>query len=190
MYNACKMFNPVSLRRREYGCGKHFLIVDVSEITPGEYEAIAMRSNGNDLDVLKTTDREAAVEAFERMCRELGTAEDRASLSPRMTELVEALRKASEVAIAVREADAEDGGTCNRDSPALDLPGMKPREVEVCARMVGLTVFDWRLFKHRLWVFGVPGPSGQGNLRSRMAEAMTRSLKESGFDATEYCQMD
>lgn len=184
------MFNPRSIRRSEYGKGKNRLIISVAEVEPGKFEAITMQPHGDELELFQSRNERDAVEVFAQMVERYGSTADRASLSPQMRELVAALELAAKAAQEAREANSEDGGTCNRDAPALDLPGWKLPDVELCARVAGTTVFEWRPFKRRLWVFGVPGPTGQGNLRSRMAEAMTRSLEASGFAALEFCQMD
>ena len=184
------MFYSRSIRRSEYGKGKNRLICSVAEVEPGKFEAITMRPHGDELEIFQSRNEQDAVAVYWQMVERYGKAADLASLTPQMRELVAALDQAAQEAHAAREANDEDGGTCNFDAPALDLPGWRPQDVELVARAAGTTVFAWRLYKTRRWVFGVPHPCGQGNLRSRMAEAMTRSLAANGYAATEYCQMD
>lgn len=83
----------------------------------------------------------------------------------------------------------EDGGTCNFDSPALVLPRWNLEKTEAAIRNAGLRSFIWDCFGKRKFVLSVP-TSGQGNRRSRRAEAMQDSLKSAGYDASVYCQMD
>ena len=67
---------------------------------------------------------------------------------------------------------------------------MTEKQVNACAKAAGTNVFVWRLYKQRLWVFGVPVPGPQGNDRTRQAEAMTANLAAAGYDAITYSQMD
>ena len=103
-------------------------------------------------------------------------------------EEVELVRVATEAGRAA--LTGEDGGACNFDSPALSLPHMTEKQVSACAKAAGTTVFVWRLYSQRLWVFNVPVAGPQGNDRTRQAEAMTASLAAAGYDALTYSQMD
>ena len=102
--------------------------------------------------------------------------------------LVAALKAAADAGRAA--LTGEDGGACNFDSPALSLPHMTEKQVSACAKAAGTTVFVWRLYGQRLWVFNVPVSGPQGNDRTRQAEAMTASLAAAGYDALTYSQMD
>lgn len=109
------------------------------------------------------------------------------TMRPRGEE-VELVRVATEAGRAA--LTGEDGGACNFDSPALSLPHMTEKQVSACAKAAGTTVFVWRLYSQRLWVFNVPVAGPQGNDRTRQAEAMTASLAAAGYDALTYSQMD
>lgn len=109
------------------------------------------------------------------------------TMRPRGEE-VELVRVATEAGRAA--LTGEDGGASNFDAPAVSLPRMTEKQVKACAKAADTTVFAWRLFKRRLWVFGVPVYGPQGNDRTRQAEAMTASLSAAGYDALTYSQMD
>ena len=80
----------------------------------------------------------------------------------------------------------EDGGTCNFDSPVLNLPRWNADKLQRAMREAGARAWRWH---SSMWVI-VFSSSGQGNRRSRRAEAIYRKLKELGYDAFMYYQMD
>jgi len=90
----------------------------------------------------------------------------------------------------VGEEETEDGGTCNFDSPVLHLPKWNADKVKQAVEEAGGHAFKWtergRLFG---WVIS-PNSSGQGNRRSRRAEAISEALKKRGYDTGMYYQMD
>lgn len=100
---------------------------------------------------------------------------------------------ALEMAIAKAEKEAqkyantEDGGTCNFDTPM----------VKVKATERQLAQMDWRCSKvgkrqpdggtwFEVWI----NLDGQGNRRTRMAEAAAKSLQQSGYNASVFYSMD
>ena len=184
------LFCPVSIAHNEFGRGEKVLIIDAAEIAPGEYEVMAFYRGGSEIECYRTGDPEDAKAAQARMVEQYAEDAIARLFSPKMQNLVDALKAACAAAHAAREQNSEDGGTCNFDSPAIRLFRWRQADIEACANAVCLTVRDWNLYGTRRWVFGVPGPCGQANLRSRMAEAMVKSLKESGFDAMDYAQLD
>ena len=184
------MFKPVIYSRREFGSGKSAVIISSAQIAPGEYEVMTMLRGGDEIESYRTRRRGDLNAVFAQMVERYGDNASARRITPKMRALIDALKLACDAARAAREEDDEDGGTCNFDSPALNLPHWRSADIEACAKAAGLTVHDWRVYNLKYWVFSVPGPCGQANLRSRMAEAMTASLKASGFDALEYCQLD
>ena len=99
--------------------------------------------------------------------------------------LIRALRRATIACLA--HANAEDGGTCNFDAPTLDYKtcGMTRDEAEKAIKAAGLHCYDWE--KQLV----ITGPfSGQGNRRTKMAEAFRESMTEDGVAAGMYYQMD
>lgn len=104
-------------------------------------------------------------------------------------ELTKALVKAKQAAQAY--ANTEDGGTCNFDSPAIDYQEMHMSNAKAkeAIKAAGLQCFEWNSWAgKRLVICGIG--AGQGNCRSRMAEAACESLKADGIAATMYYQMD
>ena len=103
--------------------------------------------------------------------------------------LTEALKRATSAARASVEANPEDGGTCNFDAPALVLPRWNEELTKAAARAAGVGCFTWKLYREKLFVFPLR-IGGQGNSRTRAAEAAAESLKADGYNATMYYQMD
>lgn len=93
--------------------------------------------------------------------------------------------------VAVNETkhleETEDGGTCNFDSPSLALPRWRSDKVEAAVHAAGLHTRKWSWLNR--WVISTPS-SGQGNRRTRRAEAMCDILKQRGYDTLMYYQMD
>ena len=113
-----------------------------------------------------------------------------------------AMLRAMHKALAVI-GDGEDGGTCNFDSPALDYAacGVKGKDAVRLIESLGLRCHLWKPFKnHRnedgtmthapryLVISGFQ--RGQGNCRSRMAEAFCTSMNTDGCETRMYYQMD
>ena len=113
--------------------------------------------------------------------------EEREKMSERSKNLKEALIRAKEAAL--RFADEDDGGTCNLDAPMLYLKGWKKAEIEEAVNGAELRYFDTKIFGAKFYII-CGGTFGQGNRRTAMAEEMCRVLKEAGFDASMYYQMD
>ena len=103
--------------------------------------------------------------------------------------LTEALKKAVAAGQEAIDRNPEDGGTCNFDAPAIALPRWKEEEVKAAARAAGVGCFTWKFYPEKLFVFPLR-IGGQGNSRTRAAEAAERSLKADGYNATMYYQMD
>lgn len=86
-------------------------------------------------------------------------------------------------------ADTEDGGTCNFDSAALFLPRWNTAKTEEAFKKAGLRTSKWTLWGTTYYlVLGCY--SGQANRRTQMAEAVCKYLKNLGYDASMYYQMD
>ena len=103
-------------------------------------------------------------------------------------------KEAIEVATgaALRFKDAEDGGTCNLDSPVIMLPdGIKARDTRDLKDAYGRPLIEkvgggiWKG-----WYFVNVPLYGQANRRTKMAEAASKSLEESGIRSSMYYQMD
>ena len=81
---------------------------------------------------------------------------------------------------------SEDGGTCNFDAPMLTLPRWNADSVRKTAELAG-----WHAWKYygSTWIFSFP-TTGQGNRRTRRAEALERELRNFGYKTGVYYQMD
>lgn len=165
------------------------IIISAAQIE-NEFEVMAMTHNYDELEVIKTNNRIEAYGAFDDMVKRYTKKErNTIKITNKMQSLINALEAAKAAAFKVRNLD-EDGGASNFDSPSIALPRWKASEVEACAKAAGLSCYSWKSWLGKRWVFTVPGPCGQGNCRSIMAEAMTESLATSGFDSFTYYQMD
>lgn len=107
----------------------------------------------------------------------------------KVKKLSEALERAKQAAQIF--ADSEDGGACNFDAPKIFLKGWSDKSVDLACKNAGLIMFPHR------WCNGSPkgyvicgGTRGQGNRRSRMAEAMTEQLIKEGYDCVTYAECD
>lgn len=85
--------------------------------------------------------------------------------------------------------DSEDGGTCNFDAPAFRIDGAPAMLIEGAAEQASISVTDFKWFGGQRW-FWLHVMDGQGNRRTRMAEAATKVLKEAGLEARTYYQVD
>lgn len=178
---------PVKGCRAEYGSGKTRLIVDACQLSDDLYEVITMRPRGEEVELVRVATEAEARAVYAQMADRYAHVAETA-MTPAMLRLVAALKSAAEAGRAA--LTGEDGGACNFDSLALSLPHMTEKQVKACAKAAGTTVFVWRLYSQRLWVFNVPVAGPQGNDRTRQAEAMTASLAAAGYDALTYSQMD
>ena len=104
------------------------------------------------------------------------TAEDR---------LIRALRRAT--VASMEHAEDDDDGTCNFDSPVLDYKsyGITRDAAEQAVKSLGFHCYDW---EDCLVITGFL--SGQGNRRTQMAEAFSKSLDNDGVPSGVYYQMD
>jgi hypothetical protein len=86
------------------------------------------------------------------------------------------------VTAAQKEVGADDGGTCNFDAAYLRVPGMREVQAKEIEKMAGVTLCLGTYSYHGRILQVIGGTSGQGNRRTRMAEAMKKSLDESLTD--------
>jgi hypothetical protein len=110
---------------------------------------------------------------------------------PQPLPLADALQRA--IAAARVLADTEDGGACNFDSPVWHYrpAGLTKKRAMEALATAGLSCFEWASFSKgpkNLVICGFT--SGQGNRRSRMAEAFRDSMRADGYKMTMYYQMD
>lgn len=112
-------------------------------------------------------------------------------IHPKVEAMAEAFRVAKAAGLAA--ATDEDGGTCNMDSPAFRVKGVRAALVHQAAEMAGVTVCDFKWWSGSRWWWLGGFLQGQGNCRQRMSTAATQALKAAKPDFMEvcqYCQMD
>ena len=159
-------------------------ILCTSEVFPGEYETmLASPDFGTEYKVLRNTTEAGALADFKRLHKAYHVA----PLSGKYAKLAEDLRKAAAVGRAAAER-SDDGGTCNFDAATIRLSGWIQAKVEQAAREAGIRCFVWNLWGSKSFVF--PINCGQGNARTAGAEAMSEYLKNAGYEAGMYYQMD
>ena len=107
------------------------------------------------------------------------------------TALRDAISKAKTAADALM--GEPDHGTYNFDTPAIELPDgcdiseFKTRE---CSEWYGFTLerIDSEAWQGYYWINGIC--NGMQMRRTKQAEAVAKSLKEQGYNAVVYYQMD
>lgn len=103
-------------------------------------------------------------------------------------QLAEAIKKA--VAAAQSHANDDDGGTCNFDAAYIKVPGMWKKQASDIETLSGVRLSLWEDHAYFGRILMLSGTSGQGNRRTRMAEAMRHSLEADGVESGMYYQMD
>lgn len=181
------MTNTIIDRNQARYNGRPVIVSTVREPS-GVYETgIFYRANMLDVKIWRTRNEEEAKANHAHALKICAMDEESRPLSGKYAKLAEDLRRAAEAAQQYR--DHEDGGTCNFDAPSLCLPRWSAAEIKRAAKAAGLGVYAWRFGRRTRWVLSVPIP-GQGNRRTKAAEAMTRELEALGYDALTYYQMD
>lgn len=110
------------------------------------------------------------------------------SVKPEDADFIKASAKAA-VKAAKAVAGGEDGGTCNFDAPMIPATKWNQKLIELSAKEAGIRVFDTRICRHKYYIFSIPF-CGQGNARTRQAEAMAQTMKAAGYDASVFYQID
>lgn len=153
------------------------------QLSDGVYETMLLLNDGSGEEIIsyQCTSAEDAVSFFNKIKGEYHVP----ALSGKYKKLADDLKAAHAYGLAHMGDD--DGGTCNFDAPALFLTGWNKSLVEAAAKAAGVGCFEWR--NSKAYVFTVRG-AGQGYTRTKAAEAMCRYLKEQGYKAGMYYQMD
>lgn len=161
------------------------LLVSTVRFTDGTYEIGVFTDSMEELKISQCWDEDCALRIHREYIAEY-TAQE-VELPERYKRLAETLKVAVMAAKAV--AGGEDGGTCNFDSMMLAAPKWNQKFIEAAAQKAGIRVFATRIFRCKFYVFSVPF-AGQGNARTRQAEAMAQAMEAAGYDASVYYQMD
>ncbi len=89
---------------------------------------------------------------------------------------------------AEEAAKGDDGGTANLDTMTISLPRARESKVVEAAEKAGLNCSKIEWLGVRYFIY--PPRCGQGNSRNRAVEAMTKVMRDSGWDVLIYYQMD
>lgn len=85
--------------------------------------------------------------------------------------------------------DTEDGGSCNFDSVTLKISIPAKLAAQTWVKLEKMLARDWGGFWRGHYMVAIP-LSGQGNRRTRMAEAARDALKSAGYNAVMFYQCD
>lgn len=155
------------------------------ELPDGKFEVMLFTNDPamDEIDSIQCEFEESAVAHFNRIKKQYHIPE----LTGRYKKLAEDLKAA--LAYGREHMGTDDGGTSNFDAPTLRLPRWNKKLVEASAKTAGVGCFIWNLCGCKSYVFSIPGV-GQGYTRTKAAEAMSTHLKELGYDAGMYYQVD
>lgn len=111
-------------------------------------------------------------------------------LSVAVKTFINALNKAKKAADKV--ADIEDGGTCNFDTPQVEVTNLTAAQVKTaCAVAEVLYVDKGRPISiNAKCCYHIAYTKGQGERRTRMAEEFAKSMQASGYTSSVWYQMD
>lgn len=97
--------------------------------------------------------------------------------------LSQAMVKARNAAQAEKAKDPSDGGSCNLDFAYISATGIR----EATARNHGYSAFKAGWHGRVMRVYS---GEGQADLNYRQVQAVAKVLREEGFDAAVYYQLD
>lgn len=159
------------------------LIIDTRPIDGGLYETAAIRRNGEELAMVRSTAPAVAARIHENVLRSFLPAD--------------LLRLSDDLAASVSASYDEyknhnDGGTSNLDAPVIRIPGGHAGTVDAAASLVGESCFQWQKKKGQQFYncFVFTGPLGQGFRRTAMARRIAELMEQKGYDTSVYYQID
>lgn len=155
------------------------------QLSDGAYETMLLSHDdrGEEIISYQSTSEEDALYFFNEIKDKYHVPE----LIGKYKKLADDLKAA--LVYGLENMGTDDGGTCNFDAPALFLTDWKKKLAEAAARTAGVGCFEWEFLNNKAYVFSVRG-AGQGYTRTKAAEAMSHYLKEQGYEAMVYYQMD
>ena len=155
------------------------------QLSDKKYETMLLLNDGSGEEIIsyQSTSEEDAVYFFNEIRDKYHVPE----LTGKYKKLADDLKAA--LAYGLEHMGTDNGGTSNFDAPSLTLPGWEKKLVNAAARTAGVICSEWTLWKSKTYVFSMRG-AGQGYTRTRAAEAMCQYLKEQGYEAGMYYQMD
>lgn len=175
-----------TIKRKEYRHGGKKVILDAAELFPGQFETILMRPNGDEIECGSAANEADALYLFGLYLSKHPEDTEPIPLSGRYAQLRDDLQAVAQIGLAAAEA-SDDGGACNFDSPVIALPRWSRKLIEQAAKEAGCGCFAVR---PGLWDFSPRCIQGQANKRTAAAEAMAEALKDKGYDAAVWYQLD
>jgi hypothetical protein len=175
----------------EYKWRGRWVILDSCQLYPDRFETLLLYRAGFGDEIASRTSptAEGAAADFAELARLYPEDGPAAPLSGKYAKLRDDLKKALLAGVTAEQENPEDGGTCNFDAPSLFLPKWREEKVKQAAEEAGTHCSAWTLWGIKRFVFQ-PKSNAQANARTRNAEAVTKSLKELGYDAFCYSAMD
>lgn len=166
------------------------LIVSTVLMPNGRYQTAVLCKDGMDLEMTTCSTEECALRIHGEWVDKYAHSPDKPAakpLAPRYVKLSEDLKKAAQ---AAREMDfADNGGTCNLDSLKLSLPRFCEKDTLRAIEAAELRGRKTSQFGRTVYLVSTP-ISAQGNARTQQAEKMRDVMKEAGYDAGVWYQMD
>jgi len=158
----------------------------LGEYMNNPYETMALLPGGKEIECVRSATEEDARRVHAIMLKKY--REQAAPLTGKYLKLKLDLLAAYAETEHIEQT--EDGGTCNFDAPVLHLNRWDGNKIKQAAKEAGGSAFKWTWGSRVMgWVFS-PRSSGQGNRRSRRAEAISAALKAKGYNTGMYYAMD
>lgn len=166
------------------------LVVSTVLMPNGHYETAVLRKDWMNLEMTICNTEECALRIHGEWVAKYAYNPDKPTekpLAPRYIKLSEDLKKAAQAAREVGLGD--DGGTCNKDCLELRLPRFSEKDTLRAIEAAGLRGRKTSQFGRALYLISSPVPA-QGNAETRQAEKMRDVMKEAGYDAGVWYQID
>lgn len=166
------------------------LSVSTALFLGGKYEIAVLKVDGEALEMTTCNTEECALRIHGEWVAKYAYNPDKPDekpLTPRYIKLAEDLKKAAQAAREVGFGD--DGGTCNKDCLELRLPRFSKKDTLRAIEAAGLRGRKTSQFGRALYLVSSP-VSAQGNAETRQAEKMRDVMKEAGYDAGVWYQID
>lgn len=160
-------------------------LLSTVQLSNNMYETMLLPNDGDGEEIIsyQSTTKEEALYFFDEIKEKYHVPE----LTGRYKKLADDLKAA--LAYGLEHMGTDDGGTSNFDAPTISLPKWDKKLVVAAAKAAGTRCLEWELWGDKSYILTISGV-GQGYTRTKAAEAMSRYLKEQGYDAGMYYQMD
>lgn len=174
------MTNIENIKREQIRlAGGQMALLSTARLPEGTYETMLLDAAGEEITRAQFEDKDRALYWYNHIREEYEVPEPEG----RYKKLAEDI--AGAVTYGRQHMGTDDGGTSNFDAPLIILPGWNQKKVEAAMKEAGVVCTLW----NKSYVFCIRG-TGQGYTRTRAAEAARDYLKERGYAAGVYYQMD